>query len=209
MSEADPKIPSTKIPVNMEDGRVVEFNAKQRISKETQVNPDGSILARFDFKNGAVRTFTIDPTAALFSKFAAHGIEQKIGDAIAGEKDDDDALISVDELIARLNSGDWTIGRQAGSNAGASILLKAIIELKKAETPEEVTKVREWLAGKSQAEKLALRKNGAIAPIIARLEADKAKTSKAPTVDTDSLLSELGVDPTPASKSKKSEAPVE
>ena len=53
--------------------------------------------------------------------------------------------------------------------------------------------VKTFLVNKNQAEKLALRRNAKLRPIIERLEADKASKSKN-TVDTDSLLQELGVE---------------
>ena len=150
--------------VTMTDGRVVGFGKKQRLLKESTIGEDGSVSVRLDFVNGETRNFAVP--ASLFARFAAHGAEQKLGDAIAGETDIADAVLSVDDLITRLNAGEWNIARASGGFSGTSIL--------------------------AQAEKLALRRSAKIKPIIDRLEADKAKTSKS-SVDTDALLGELGL----------------
>lgn len=174
---------SDKTAVTMTDGRVLEFGKKQRLFKSADISGD-AITVRLDFRNGETRSFTVPQELLL--QFAAHGAVQKLGDAIAGEKDDDDAVLAVEELIDRLSKGEWTATRQAGSNTGASVLLKALVEA----TGKEVSVLKAWLAAKSQAEKLALRRSAQLKPIIDRLEAEKAKTSKN-AVDTDSLLGEI------------------
>lgn len=197
MSEATP---STKIAVAMEDGSTVEFNAKQKLIKTSTIDEATSTIGlRLDFVNGAVRNFTVP--ANLLLRFAAHGAEQKLGDAIAGEKEIADAVLSIDDLITRLNAGDWTVRREAGAFAGTSILIQALVEA----SGKPVDAIRDFLSTKSQTEKLALRKSDKLKPIIERLEAAKATKSKN-TVDTDSLLGELGLggEPAPAAKGKKS-----
>ena len=118
---------AAKVPVTMEDGRVVEFSAKQKLAKTSTIGDDGTVSTRFDFRNGAVRSFTV-PTDLLL-RFAAHGVEQKLGDSIAGETDPDDCVASMDDLIARLSAGEWNVKRAAGEFAGTSILMKALIEV--------------------------------------------------------------------------------
>lgn len=175
---------SNKTPVTMTDGRVVEFTAKQRLNKEATVDGN-TVTVRLDFRNGETRSFTVPDS--LLVRFAEHGAMQKLGDAIAGEKDDDDAVIAVDDLLERLNRGEWTAARASGGGfAGASILIKALVEA----TGKELAVIKEWVGSKTQAEKLALRKSNQLKAIIERLEAEKAKTSKS-TVDTGALLGEL------------------
>lgn len=186
-----------KIPVTMEDGTVVNFNKKQKLVKTTTIEGD-SITTRLDFNNGAVRHFTIP--AALIARFAAHGAEQKLGDAIAGETDMDDAVLAVDDLITRLSNGEWNVTRQAGAMAGTSILIQALVEA----SGKPVEDIKAFLANKTQAEKLALRRSDKLRPIIERLEAAKASKSKN-AVDTESLLGELGLDAAPAKGKSKSE----
>lgn len=186
-----------KTPVTLEDGRIAEFGKKQKLIKNSTIAADGTISLELIFVNGAVRNFVL-PTN-LLAKFAAHGAEQKLGDAIAGEANIDDAVIAVDDLIARLNEGEWTVRRAAGEFTGTSILLKALVEA----SGKSVEEVKAYLSTKSQKEKQALRRNEKIRPIIERLEAESASKS-ASKVDTDALLGELGLTSTdePAKKSK-------
>lgn len=186
-----------KIPVTLTDGRVVEFGAKQKLQKNSTIAEDGTVTTELIFKNGEIRTFT--PPAALIARFVAHGVEQKLGDCIAGETDPDDQVLAVEDLIARLSAGEWNIGRSsAGSFAGTSILARALVEVS-GKTAEEI---KTYLSTKSQAEKIALRGSEKLRPVIQRLEAEKQSKSKT-SVDTDSLLGELGLDSSP--KKAKSE----
>jgi len=185
----------TKTPVTMTDGRTVEFGKKQKLVKTSTIN-DSGVSVRLDFVNGETRLFTIP--AELMTRFAAHGAEQKLGDAIAGETEVADAVLSVDDLITRLTAGEWSVRREAGAFAGTSILIRALVEA----SGKSVEDVKAFLAPKTQAEKLALRRSNQLRPIIERLEAEKAKNSKT-AVDTDSLLGELGLDAGEAVKPKK------
>lgn len=194
---APAKTATEKNIVTMADGRTVEFNKKQKLVKTSTIGEDGSVSVQLDFVNGETRTFSIPAT--LMARFAAHGAEQKLGDAIAGETDLSDAVLSIDDLLGRLNNGEWNIKREAGAFAGTSVLIRALVEA----SGKEVEAIKAFLSTKSQAEKIALRRSDKLRPIIERLEADKAKTSKN-AVDTDSLLGELGLGETEAApKSKK------
>ena len=184
-----------KVPVTMTDGRVENFGKKQRLIKTSTVDGD-NVSVRLDFVNGETRNFVVPST--MTARFAAHGAEQKLGDAIAGETDINDAVLSVDDLMARLTAGEWNVTRSAGGFAGTSILAQALIEAS-GQTREAIMA---YLGTKSQAEKIALRRAAKIKPIIDRLEAAKASTSKS-SVDTDSLLGELGLDMSADTKTKK------
>jgi len=175
-----------KTPVTLTDGRIAHFGAKQKLVKTTTIAEDGTISTVLDFRNGETRTFS--PLASLVARFAAHGVEQKLGDAIAGETDDNDAVLAVDDLITRLNNGDWTAPRKSGEFAGTSILIQALVEA----SGQTVQFIKDFLAPKTQAEKFALRRSDKLRPIIERLEAAKNANSKS-AVDTDSLLGELGI----------------
>lgn len=170
--------------VKMEDGRVVDFPGKRKIAKESTVEADGTVTVRLDFVSGATRSLTIPDS--IFAKCAAHGAEQKLGDACAGLKDVDDAVIAVEELIARLEAGEWNVRREGNGMAGTSVLARALVE----STGKDMATIKEFLSKKSQAEKVALRNNPKIKPIVERIEAEKA--NKGPQVDTDALLDELG-----------------
>lgn len=174
--------------VKMEDGREVEFVGKRRMLKDSIFEDStGHPTIRLDFRNGRTVSFRIPETLLL--KFAAHGAEQKLGDEVAGYKEDelDDQVLAVEELVKRLNNGEWNVKREGGSLAGTSILMKALVEFSGgARTPEQV---KEFLSGKSQAEKLALRNSPKIKPIIERIEAERA--AKTAHVDTEALLAGL------------------
>jgi len=208
-TEASTTEKAVKTPIQMADGRTVEFTSKQRLNKESTISDDGTISGRFDFRNGQTVNFTMP--ASLVARFAAHGMEQKIGDSIAGEKDLDDAVVAMTDLVKRLEAGEWTAARQAGSFAGSSILIRALFEAKGATTDDAKAKIKSWLDTKTQAEKLALRRSALLAPIVERLEAEKAANAKPGTaVDTDALLGELDgavpeADAATPSRSKKGE----
>ena len=169
--------------VTMTDGRVVDFAGKRKLLKESSVNTDGKVQVRLDFRNGETRLFTLPDS--LLNKFAAHGAEQKLGDEIAGLTDTEDCVLAVDELIDRLYNGEWGIKREANGMAGTSVLVRALVE----HTGKTVEQIKQFLSGKSQAEKVALRNNPKIKPIVERIEAEKA--SKKANVDTDAMLGEL------------------
>jgi hypothetical protein len=169
--------------VTMTDERKVEFPGKRKLDKTSLTGPNGEVQVRLDFRNGETRLYTVP--AELLGKFAAHGAEQKLGDEIAGVDDIDDCVLAVDELIARLQKGEWTMTREANAFAGASTLLKAIVEV----TKKDVDKVREWLRTKSPAEKLALRESPKFAEAVKAIEADKA--AKRQKIDTAPLMGEI------------------
>jgi hypothetical protein len=175
---------STVNSVRMTDGRIVDFVGKRKMLKDSFADEaTGKISVRFDFVNGETRTFVLNP--ALIAKFAAHGAEQKYGDETAGLNDVEDAILAIDELDARLQKGEWKIARESSGVAGTSVLVRALVEY----LGKPVDEVKAKLSALSQAEKMALRTNAKIKPIIDRIEADKA--AKAAKVDTEGLLANM------------------
>ncbi len=170
--------------VEMSDGRVVDFPGKRKIQKESTIHADGTITVRVDFINGETRTLALLPD--LIAKYAAHGAEQKLGDEAAGYEDIEDAILAVDDLIGRLDQGEWALKREASGLAGTSVLARALIEV----TGKSAQQIREFLSTKTQAQKVALRQDARIAPVVQKLEANKKKKD-APQVDTAELLGEL------------------
>ena len=170
--------------VTMEDGRAVDFAGKREMLKESFVDEHGKVAVRLDFRNGKSITYTVPDSLLL--KFAAHGAEQKLGDETAGLKDIDDKFLAVEQLAGRLTGPDgWNVARESNGLAGTSVLARALCEAKGV----DMEKVKTFLATKTQAEKLALRNNPSIKPIIERIEAEKA--NKGAKVDTEALLGEL------------------
>ena len=168
--------------VAMADGRDITFVGKRKLLKETLIEGD-IVKVRLDFINGETRTF-ICPSG-LVLKAAGHGLEQKLGDEVAGVTDVDDQVLAIDELLERLAAGQWTTQRQSSGVAGTSVLFKAMVEAFPAKPPEEL---KAFLKSKTHAEKMALRNSTKLKPIVERLEAEKVDGK----VDAEALLGELG-----------------
>lgn len=169
--------------VTMSDGRKVDFAGKRKLIKESVFDEGGHPSIRLDFRNGETRTFHLPK--GLLMKFAAHGAEQKYGDETAGVTDIDDMVLAVDELHERLSKGEWATRREGSGMAGTSVLLRALVEL----SGKDPASIKQFLSGKTQAEKMALRNSAKVKPIVERLEAEKI--AKSSHVDTESLLAEL------------------
>lgn len=174
--------------VTMDDGRVVDFPGKRKLMKEVIIRADGQPQVRLDFVNGETRLFTVPEI--LMDQFAAHGAAQKLGDETAGLDDIDDQVLAVDNLMDRLNGGEWSQTREVSGLAGASTLVRALVE----QTGKTAGEVKNFLSKKTQAEKLALRSHPAIAPIIAKIEASKKSKAKSPAIDSNALLAGLSGD---------------
>lgn len=168
--------------VRMTDGREVEFAGKRKLLKEVIVDGERAGV-RCDFRNGETRMYFIPASLTLYS--AGHGAAQKYGDETAGVDDVDDMVLATDDLDAQIQAGNWRAEREGGGMSGTSVLLRALIEY----SGRTVEQVKEFLKGKKQAEKMALRNSPKVKPIVDRLESEKL--AKAAKVDTDSLLSAL------------------
>lgn len=198
---------STAEKVKMTDGREVEFvGPKKKMMKEALVNGHSvddvkegedidwdTLAVRVDFRNGTTRTYKVNPN--LLVNFAAHGALQKYGDALAGgvknedgseSEDLDDYALVLDELDEQLQKGDWRAAREGTGMGGSSILLKALVEAL-GKTPEQI---KAFLKDKKPKEKAALRLHAKVAPVVARLEAERT-TKAAASVDTNALLAQL------------------
>lgn len=177
--------------VEMSDGRKVEFAGKRKLVKDGVVAEDGSVTITLDFRNGETRKIALPP--GLLGQFALHGALQKYGDETAGETDVDDMVLAIDALDERIQKGEWSIAREGGGMSGTSVLIKALMEYGQ----RTVEQVKEFLKGKTQPEKIALRNNDkrrnaqglTVKDIVARLESEKA--AKAAKVDTDAMLGDL------------------
>lgn len=198
--------------VTMSDGRVVGFAGKRKLVKETLIDDarialdgdtvtlaEGAVSVRMDFRNGETRTFAAP--AGLIAQSIGHGLEQKLGDETAGETEVEDMIIAVDDLIGRLSKGEWRVARETGGFAGASLVVRAIMEA----SGKSQDEVKAFLQRKLDAEQpdgkkltraalySSFRKPGTkTAAIIERLEKEKLAGGKS-AVDADAALEELGV----------------
>ena len=191
-----PKKKETEIEtVKMTDGRVIDFAGKKKMLKEGLKLDDGQLAIRIDFRNGETRTYPIN--SALLDQFATHGAEQKYGDYLAGAKDDqgnpidvDDMVLELDELHEQLYTrAEWGTKRDASGMAGTSILIRALSEFK----GETIAQSKERVKPLSHKEKMLLRLNPRLKPIIERMEAERA--SKGAKIDTDAILDAPAVEP--------------
>jgi hypothetical protein len=124
-----------------------------------------------------------------------HGISAKLVDAAAISRNPDtgasatiaDKMAAVQRVYDRITGPDgrWNEEREGGG--ATPFLLQALCQLKPNKSADEL---KEWLGTKSDAEKAGLETNPAIAPIIAKLKADRA-AAKAKDVDLDKLNAEL------------------
>lgn len=203
VAEATPKAkrpPPEVTKVQMEDGREVSFTGKVAMLKDLEAGSDGvPVAVRFDFRNGVVRRWNYSDSPLLL-QLAGHGAKQKIGDATAKAEDVDDMVLAVEDMISRLDSGNFNAERAAGDGfSGASVVIRAVMEA----TGKSQAEIKAWLESKLEAAKAAgqqltrndlyqgFRKPGTkTAAIIARLEEEKR--AKAAKLDGDELLNELG-----------------
>ena len=79
-----------------------------------------------------------------------------------------------------------TLPLSCGGGGSGGLLFKALCRMYSNKSPEQITA---FLAGKTDADKTALRKNPKIAAIIEEI---RAETGKSANIDTDELLAELG-----------------
>ena len=123
-----------------------------------------------------------------------HGAKQKIVDAAAIPRNTEtgasatlaEKFVAMQEVQTRLMAGEWLKVREAGTGGSGSdsLLVRALV----AYSDKDVPAVREYLAGKSKAEKAALSNITAIAAIIARIRAAAQSTNG---IDAAALLQEL------------------
>ena len=121
-----------------------------------------------------------------------HGLKQKLVDAAAISRNPEtgraasvqDKFKAVLVVYDRLLAGQWNATREGGGQSGG-LLFKALCRMYAGKTPEQIM---EYLAGKTDAEKTALRKNPKVAAIIEEI---RAETGKSANIDTDELLNEL------------------
>lgn len=122
--------------VTMTDGRQVEFPASRRMDKTILVDQEaGTVAVRFDFKNGQTATYQVPDQHLLHA--AGHGWAQKLGDHVAGMKDEqtkepaseEDMFLSIESLVNDLNTGEWNKVRSGeGTVSGAGIVLRALAQ---------------------------------------------------------------------------------
>ena len=184
MAETKERKEPTVNTVTMTDGRVVEFVGKRKMLKQALIGDDGAISLRIDFANGQTRQYALNPS--LLAQYAGHGAEQKFGDECAGLEDVEDMVLATDKLHERVNEqGQWNLRREGSGFAGTSVLARALAELYN----KPIEAIKAFLADKTAAEKMAIRGNPKVKPIIERIESERNR--KGPAIDSDALLAGL------------------
>ena len=165
-------------------------NATKAISTEIT---DGKLIMTF----GNGESLTVDPATLseeIRNAAMLHGLKQKLGDAAAISRNPDtgrsaslgDKIEAVKEVFDRITSpdGTWNKVRESGEGGGnGGLLFRALCNLYAGKrSPEQIT---EFLAGKTEAEKAALRKTAPVAAEIERIR--PAKTAG----NGEDLLAEL------------------
>lgn len=122
--------------VTMTDGRRVEFPASRRMDKTILVDQEaGTVAVRFDFRNGTTATYLVPDQHLLYA--AGHGWAQKLGDHVAGMKDEvtkeaaseEDIALAIESLVNDLKNGEWNKVRSGeGTVSGAGIVLRALAQ---------------------------------------------------------------------------------
>ena len=122
--------------VEMTDGRKVEFSGRTRMDKTIILDEvTGEVAVRFDFRNGMTATYPIPEQHKLYA--AGHGWAAKLGDHVAGMKDEqtkepaneEDMFLAVESLYNDLCTGNWNKVRTGeGTVSGAGIVLRAVAQ---------------------------------------------------------------------------------
>ena len=191
--------------VTMTDGRVVEFTGRTRMNKTVLIDGE-SVAVRFDFRNGQTATYPIPPQLLL--QAAGHGWSQKLGDHVAGMKDEqtkepateEDMFLAIESLFSDLQGGDWNkVKSGEGTVSGASLVLKALAQHFNKPIAAIKTIIENRLAADKERGGTLSRKalyasfrnpDTELGQLILRLESERKKP-KAVEVDLDSLMTEM------------------
>lgn len=139
--------------------------------------------ATFTFPGHAARTISLGTLSGdMQISLMVHGLKQKVADGAAMSRNpetgrpasDSDKIDRMNAIIDRLIAGQWRATGEGGATATGGYLLRALCELYPTRSVEQL---REFVAGKSETEKIKLRASSKIAPIIERLKAEKARPS--------------------------------
>ena len=138
----------------------------------------GSSLV-LEFANAKVLTLGVDNLSSEICDYAMmHGLKQKLVDAAAISCNPetgrpatiDDKYQAVKEVYDRLLAGVWNKIREGGMATGGLLFAALCRMYEGRKTPEQL---REYLAGKTDAEKAALRKNPKISAIIDQIRIER------------------------------------
>ncbi len=167
----------------------VNANAKKVPAIVTNVERELLTLTFANGKSLSIDAGKLDGDTQLAAMM--HGLKQKLIDAAAISCDPatgkpatvDHKYEAVKEVFDRLLAGEWNKKREAGTQSGG-LLFRALVKMYDGRKSD--AEIKQWLEGKTEAEKTALRKNEKVAEIIAELRAPASGG-----LNTDGLLAEL------------------
>lgn len=140
----------------------------------------GHDTLNFTFADGQELTITASGLLPeIHHEAIMHGLKQKIGDAAAIGRNPEtgrsatlaDKRAAMRTVIERLQAGHWNAERGEGGAPAGGLLFAALVRLYAGKKSEE--DIRAFLAGKSDKEKAALRKNPRVAAIIEEIKAER------------------------------------
>lgn len=173
----------------MTDTKRIPAIAVQCILSDNGAAADHIILTP---AGGSPITISTENLSSEVLRYATlHGLKQKLVDAAAISRNPEtgrsatvaDKIAAVQEVLDRLLAGEWNKRREGAPTGG--LLLRALARLYPARTRDQLV---EFLAGKSDAEKAALRRNPKVAAIIEEIRAESADDE---SIDSDELLAGL------------------
>ena len=161
---------------------------------EATISTDKDMLT-LAFGNGQYLTLHVSQLGVdVAAQALMHGLKQKLVDAAAISRNTetgraasiDDKFAAVKEVYERLLSGAWNKVREGGAGASGGLLFRALVRMYAGK--KDADAIREYLDGKTDAEKAALRKNSKVAAMIEQIRAESAKDNG---LDSDELLADL------------------
>lgn len=175
-------------------GSIMNTNGKNVPAIAAEVNTITGVL-RLQFSNGDALALQLSELSDDIRQQATlHGLKQKLVDAGAISRNPstgrsatvEDKIAAIHAVYDRLLAGQWNKTREGGVVGG--LLFRALCRLHPTKTPEAILA---FLAGKTDAEKTALRANAKVAAIITEI---RAEAGVAGNIDTDGMLDELNND---------------
>lgn len=169
--------------------RAAAITATITMNTDSPTDPNNALS--LVFANGQTLKLPIGALSeGIIAQATLHGLKQKLVDAAAIARNPDtgrsatieDKFEAVKAVYDRLLGGAWNAAREGAGGGSGGLLFRALVKMY--DGRKSPADIREFLEGKTDAEKAALRKNPKVSAIIETLRA-------APDTDTDAMLDEL------------------
>jgi hypothetical protein len=135
----------------------------------------------------------VDPTTLpteLVQQAALHGFKQKYVDkaALGAGATPAEKHAAIQAMVTHhAETGDWNMTGQGDGTSGDGLLVRALMEVLDVDRDT----ARGMVSGMDKPTQAAMRKDGSIAPIIARMKAERPAPKASATVDTGAILAAL------------------